>query len=89
MTLAPFPPDRLDDLSLRLLDLATVIRKMSVKARENELVKFELHGQKIDEWMTHLEDWAHDGLARLETSLIRAEAEKRAKDARKRGFKKT
>ncbi len=81
MTLTPFPPDRLDELALRLLDLAGTVRGMSLKSRENSVPDFELHGQKIDEWLAHLEDWAHDGAARLETALIRQRGARRAQSA--------
>lgn len=81
MTLAPFPPERLDALALRLLDLAGVVRQMANKSRENVVDEFELHGQKVDEWLAHLEDWAHDGAARLETALIRQRGVRRAQSA--------
>ena len=78
MTLIPFPPERLDALALRLLDLAATVRSMANKSRESELKGFELHGQKIDEWLAHLDDWTHDGAARIETALIRQRGAKRA-----------
>ncbi len=81
MTLGPFPPERLDTLALRLLDLAGTVRGMALKSRENDVSDFELHGQKIDEWLAHLEDWAHDGAARLETALIRQRGLRRAQNA--------
>ncbi|MBL8828248.1 MAG: hypothetical protein JNM18_14805 [Planctomycetaceae bacterium] len=66
---------------MRLLDLAGTVRGMSLKSRENSVPDFELHGQKIDEWLAHLEDWAHDGAARLETALIRQRGARRAQNA--------
>jgi hypothetical protein len=81
MTLVPFPPETLDDLALRLLDVAAKVRQMSVASRENAVVEFELHGNKVREWLQHLEGWAHDGAARLETIVIRQRGARRARGA--------
>ena len=78
MTLIPFPPERLDALALRVFDLAAVARNMANRIREEELDGFALHGQKIDEWLGHLEDWMHDGSAKLDTAMIRHRGVKRA-----------
>lgn len=91
MTLAPFTPDSLDELALRILDLAGTVRGMSNLSRENGLDHLSLHINKVREWMGRLEDWANDGAAKLETSVIklkgarRAQASGRPVDAPRRG----
>jgi hypothetical protein len=78
MTLASFPPEALDALALRLLDVAAMVRKMAVSSRENEVGDFQLHGNKVHEWLGHLEQWAHEGDGKLQTSLIRQRGVRRA-----------
>lgn len=78
MTLYPFPPSTLDELALRLLDLAAVYRDMAHRSREFTLSGFELHANKLNEWLSHLEDWTHDASARLEASLNKQRGARRA-----------
>jgi hypothetical protein len=78
MTLTPFSPDALDALALRLLDLAGMVRGMANSSRENQLEGFELHANKVQEWLGQLEDWAHEGAAKLEHTLIRQRGMRRA-----------
>ena len=81
MTLIPYPPQRLDDLALRLLDLAATVRKMANSSRDNGISDFELHGQKIEEWLAKLEDWANQGDADLGAAIRRAQGARRAQAA--------
>lgn len=78
MTLVPFPPESLDELALRLFDLAAIARQMANASRENELSDFELHANKVNEWLGKMESWAHDSSARLETAVIRQRGIRRA-----------
>ena len=78
MTLVPFPPESLDDLALRFLDLAATARQMAAASREYELVDFALHANKVHEWLGKMESWAHDASARLETAIIRQRGARRA-----------
>ena len=78
MTLMQFDPEALDVLALRLLDIAALVRKMANDSRENDLGNFQLHGNKINEWLGHLEGWAHEGRAKLETTLIKERGKARA-----------
>jgi hypothetical protein len=78
MTLIPFPPESLDDLALRFLDLASMARQMAASSRENKLVDFALHANKVHEWLARMEAWAHDSSARLETAVIRQRGVRRA-----------
>jgi len=64
MTLEPYDPDRLDGMSLRLLDLCTRLRSLAQKSRHEQLPPIELHDRKALEWLDKLEDW-----------LLQAEAE--------------
>ena len=66
MTLIPYSPTALDELALRLFDVAAQVRQMSTYSRENAVNFVPLHGNKAQEWLGHLERWAFDGQARLE-----------------------
>jgi hypothetical protein len=93
MTLEAYDPDRLDNLALRLLDLAVTVRKMGNSCRDAGLDRFELHDRKAQEWLTRLDDWARDSDARLQAALLKRRAAARAlapptgKSAQKTGRK--
>ena len=70
MTLIPHSPATLDALALRLLDVAALVRGMANSSRENRIESLPLHGNKAQEWMGRLEEWAHDGAARLELQVM-------------------
>lgn len=78
MTLSAYPPEALDALALRLLDVAASVRSMAEKSRENGLPDFQLHGNKVQEWLGHLEDWAHDGTARVDAAALKQRGAQRA-----------
>lgn len=96
MTLVVFSPESLDELALRMLDLAANVRSMSHTSREHDVAGFQLHGNKVHEWLSHLEDWAHDGAGRLSATLLKQQGARRSKSlstaiqqaAAKRGRKK-
>jgi hypothetical protein len=77
MTLTPHSPETLDALALRLLDAAGLLRRMATLSRENTVESFQLHGNKVQEWMNHLEDWAYDGAARLDAQIMRERGARR------------
>lgn len=79
MTLIAFPPERLDELSLRLFDLAAEVRRMAMSSREIGLDDFQLHGNKAQEWLGQLEGWVHDAAARLDTAAIKRRGALRAR----------
>ena len=81
MTLTPFPPATLDELALRLLDVAAAVRKMSAYAREKSLSDFQLHGNKAQEWLHNIELWASDGIARMEQQALRERGARRGRAA--------
>jgi hypothetical protein len=80
MTLTPFTPETLDGLALRLLDLAAMLRDMANTTRDHDVSGFQLHVNKVNEWLAHLENWGHDGQAKLETLLIKQRGAQRAQN---------
>jgi hypothetical protein len=64
MTLEMYDPQRLDSLSLRVLDVCARLRNLAQKSREEELPPIGLHDRKALEWLEKLEEW-----------LVRAEGE--------------
>ncbi len=81
MTLDPYTPDRLDELALRLLDLAGQARGMARRARQEQLDQLPLHAKKALEWLTRLEEWAHKSGADFELALVRHRGAQRAASA--------
>ncbi|MEX2561417.1 MAG: hypothetical protein WD403_15950 [Pirellulales bacterium] len=78
MTLSHYSPDALDDLALRMLDLAALVRGMAHASREHDVTGFQLHSNKVHEWLTHMENWAHDGAGRLEAAIKKQQGARRA-----------
>jgi hypothetical protein len=78
MTLKPYNADMLDQFSLRLLDLAAMMRKMGNRSRECQTVDFTIHDKKAREWCDNLERWARKAQAELELEIIEARARRRA-----------
>jgi hypothetical protein len=81
MTLIAFTPDKLDEVALRILDIATVLRKMSQSSRDYNITGFELHNQKIEEWLGHLENWALEADGKLATTINKQRGDRRALSA--------
>ncbi len=79
MTLTPFPPEALDDLALRIMDLAAQVREMANQSRENQLSGFQLHGNKVHEWMGRLEEWAIESNSRLDAELLKQKGARRGR----------
>ncbi len=82
MTLTPFTPETLDQLALEILDVAATIRGMARTSRDENLVNFYLHGNKVQEWLGHLRDWAHEGDSKLHTLSFKQRGMRRAQDVR-------
>ena len=58
MTREAYDPERLDLLTLRLFDLAALVRRLSLEAQSAGLQQVELHDRKALEWIEKLEHWA-------------------------------
>ena len=81
MTLKPYDPQMLDQLALRLLDLAAVLREMANRSREYQVEDFSLHDKKAREWYDNLERWVRKAQAELEMKIIETRATRRALSA--------
>jgi len=88
MTLSRFSPETLDDLALRVLDLAGVLRAMAKTARDKDVQELQLNANKAREWLSQLEDWGRVAESELALEALRAEGKRRAEEARPRPRKK-
>ena len=88
MTLSAFPPESLDALALRVLDLAGVLRAMAKEARDHDLQGFQLNSKKAHEWLDQLEHWGAAAKGELQLELIREQGRRRAEAEKPRGKKK-
>lgn len=80
MTLIAFPPESLDRLALRFLDVAGRVRRMAERSREAAVDEVPLHGNKPQEWLGRLEAWACDAEMRLEAEINRQRGARRARE---------
>lgn len=81
MTLKPYDPEMLDELALRLLDLASTVREMANRSREYRIEDFALHDKKAREWCSQMDRWVRKSQAELEMKIIDARAGRRASSA--------
>ncbi len=81
MTLQTYDPQQVDQLALRLLDLAAIVREMANRSREHGIAEFALHDKKALEWCAKLERWARKTQADLEVRILEERAERRGRDA--------
>ena len=77
MTLEAYSPEKLDRLALRVLDVACALRQMAADSRDNGIEDMPLNDKKALEWLSKLEDWAHDGSARLGAAVSKRRAVQR------------
>jgi hypothetical protein len=80
MTLEPYDPDRLDRMSLRVLDLCARLRSLAQKSREEELPPIELHDRKALEWLDKLEDWLYRAEAEVRRLAMKNQGERHARE---------
>ncbi len=83
MTLEPYTREKLDELTLRMLDLTAKVRQMAEIAAASNAAgsgdgPLPLHDRKALQWLASLEDWAHDSLSRLQMAQIKRRGAKRA-----------
>jgi hypothetical protein len=81
MTLQTYDPQKLDQLALRLLDLAATVRQMANHSREYGIADLVLHDKKALEWCLKLEQWARKTRADLEVRVLQEKAEQRGRAA--------
>jgi hypothetical protein len=72
MTLERYDPDRLDALSLRVLDICTHLRNVARTARDEQLPAIDLHDRKALEWLEKLEVWAIEAEANVNGLAMKA-----------------
>ena len=86
MTLKAYDSDRLDALSLRVLDICVHLRNAARVARDEQLAALELHDRKALEWIEKLELWAIDTEAGAQGLAMKARGAKlgRAKTSESR-----
>jgi hypothetical protein len=77
MTLQTYDPQKLDQLALRLLDLAAMTRQMANQSREYDIADLALHDRKAIEWCEKLEQWARKTQADLEIRILQDKAQRR------------
>jgi hypothetical protein len=82
MTLQTYDPQKLDQIALRLLDLAAIVRQMGNRSREHGIADLALHDKKALEWCVKLEQWAHKTRADLEVRILQDKTERRGLAAR-------
>ena len=78
MTLQTYSVERMDELSLRMLDLAAAMRQTAVLCRENDMEDFPLHDKKALEWLAQLEQWCHEGVGKVQAHVVSQKAVQRA-----------
>jgi hypothetical protein len=83
MTLQTYDPQKLDQLALRLLDLAAILREMAHHSREYGIADLALHDKKALEWCAKLEQWARKTQADLEVRILQDKAAQRGRAAAK------
>ena len=71
MTLKAYDPAQLDELALRLLDLAAIFREMSRRGREAGIEAMPLNDRKAQEWCQKLEHWALKAQSELHLEVLR------------------
>ncbi len=84
MTLETYDPDRLDALSLRILDLCARLRTLARTSREADLPAVDLHDRKALEWLDKLEKWAITAESEVHRQVQLAKGQRRAKEMQNR-----
>jgi hypothetical protein len=82
MTREAYDPHRLDALSLRLFDVAALVRRLSQEAQAAGIQQVELHDRKALEWIEKLERWAVGAEADLARQAKFRAAQNKAKQYR-------
>jgi hypothetical protein len=78
MTLKQYGAEQLDDLALRVLDVAALFRDLANQQRQGGAQPIPLHDRKLLQWLSAIEIWAEDARGRQQTELIRQRGAQRA-----------
>lgn len=87
MTLKPYTSDRLDELALRLLDLAGRVRNISLACRQEGLNHVELHDRKALEHLDRVEEWLYKAEADQKVASVKNQGRQHAKKMQSRQAK--
>ena len=79
MTLEPYNADRLDGLSLRLLDLCSRVRALAQTSRNEELESIDLHDRKALEWIGNFEVWLCSAEGAVNALVHKSQGARRAR----------
>ena len=85
MTLIPYDPPRLDELALRIFDMAAVYRRLAQRCRQEGIENVTLHDKKAMEWLAKLEFWAHESTQKLNLVELHHRGARRAKEILEKG----
>jgi hypothetical protein len=88
MTLQPYDPDRLDALTLRVLDVCLHLRNVARTARLEQLPAVDMHDRKALEWLENLEHWAIEAEARASGLVMKARGTRLGESVAAKGKKK-
>jgi hypothetical protein len=79
MTLEMYDSERLDGMSLRVLDVCARLRNLAQKCRQEELPPIGLHDRKALEWLEKLEDWLVRAEGEVNRAVHKTHGERRAR----------
>jgi hypothetical protein len=83
MTLRAYDSHELDRLALRVLDVASRLRFIAEKCRDNDVPNFELHDKKALDWIARLEQWSAATMSDLDSEIYRRKALERVAQVRR------
>jgi len=84
MTLQQYKPESFDELALRLLDAAALMRDLAHQQRHSGVKAVGLNDRKLLEWLGNIEVWAQDARGRQQTEFVRKRGSERAQSTGRR-----
>jgi hypothetical protein len=79
MTLEPYDADRVDGLTLRMLDICSRLRALAQISRKEELESIDLHDRKALEWIGNFEVWLCSAEGAVNALVHKSHGERRAR----------
>jgi hypothetical protein len=79
MTLEPYNAERLDGLSLRVLDICSRLRTLAQISRQEELPPIDLHDRKALEWIGNFEVWLCTAEGAVNAQITKSQGARRAR----------